>query len=227
MIYISISRHTAIRLFIIVLLSVFMAACGGGSESSNSSASQNTNEYDTEQPVEQLITISLNPQSQSVNQNVPVTFTVSASGEALTYQWRKDGKSIQNAIQSSFVIESSSLADYGTYDVVISNGESSVTSLTALLVVQSDVTFSVALNWDIPFYREDGSDLEIYEIDGYVVAYGTEEQNLDSVINVLGGQKAGLVVGNLIASTYYFAIATVDSDGVRGAYSEVIEQSVL
>jgi hypothetical protein len=226
--YKSITGFSAIRLFIIALLGVCLTACGGGeSKSSILSASKNTNNNDFEQATEQVVTISSNPQSQSVTENLLVTFSVSASGEDLAYQWRKDGQLILGATQSTLVILSVSVSDYGVYDVVVSNSESSATSLSAVLISQNNVQSSVSLEWDIPYQREDGSDLEVYEIDGYVVIYGTDAQNLNSVISVFGGEETSFVIKNLPANTYYFAIATVDSKGVQGVYSEVIEQSVL
>jgi hypothetical protein len=225
----SITGCNPIRLFILVLFSVMLIACGGGGEAktSSKSSSQHSNSNDFEKTEEQIVTISSNPRTQSVDENQLVTFSISASGGDLVYQWRKDGQSILGATQSTLIIASASVSDYGVYDVVVSNSESSATSLSALLTIQADVKFSVSLAWDIPQQREDGSDLALYEIDGYIVIYGTDAQHLDSTINISGGQETRYVIENLSANTYYFAIATLDSTGVRGAYSELMKQSVL
>jgi len=230
MIYKIITENNYIRFFIVALLSVFLIACGGGKANSSSSISlpsQGSNDNDLEQPVEQVLTITTDPQSQTVNENVSVTLSVSALGENLAYQWRKDGQPILGASLSVLVIASVSESDHGVYDVVVSNSESSETSLSALLTVLNNMTSSVALTWEVPLQREDGTDLEVYEIDGYVVAYGTDANNLDSAVSVSGGWETSFVVEDLPANTYYFAIATVDSKGIQGAYSGVIEQSVM
>ena len=86
---------------------------------------------------------------------------------------------------------------------------------------------SIELNWDIPELREDGSDLEIYEINGYKIVYGKDENNLNSEVSIEGPSNNKVVIDELDAGTYYFAIATVDSDGTQGAFSDHIEQVVL
>lgn len=48
------------------------------------------------------------------------TFSVTATGTALTYQWRKAGIAISGATSSSYNIAIVSFADVGNYDVVIS-----------------------------------------------------------------------------------------------------------
>ena len=94
-------------------------------------------------------------------------------------------------------------------------------------VVEEPVLSSVELSWDIPVLREDGSDLELYEINGYVIKYGTDASNLSSTINVDGPSYNSVVIDELDSGTYYFAIATVDSDGIQGSYSAQLEQDVL
>lgn len=86
---------------------------------------------------------------------------------------------------------------------------------------------SVSLSWGIPLKREDGSDLELYEIDGYVVAYGTDANNLDNTIDITGAGETQVVITDLPVDTYYFAIATVDNLGVTGNFSDVIAQQVM
>jgi hypothetical protein len=65
------------------------------------------------------------------------SFAVSASGTALTYQWRKDGIGINGATGSSYTIASVTAADIGHYNVVINGSCGSVTSSAALLAVNA------------------------------------------------------------------------------------------
>ena len=59
----------------------------------------------------------------------PLTFNVRSAGALpLSYQWRKNGATISGATDRTFVIASSVTGDSGAYDVVISNGEGSVTN---------------------------------------------------------------------------------------------------
>lgn len=94
-------------------------------------------------------------------------------------------------------------------------------------VVSVPARANVSLNWGIPLHREDGSELELYEIDGYVVAYGTDAENLDNTVDVTGAAETSLVISDLPLDTYYFAIATIDNEGVVGNFSDVIAQQVM
>jgi hypothetical protein len=75
------------------------------------------------------------PQSQTNIINTYVTFTVSAFGDALSYQWRFNAEDITDATASSYTIDSVGTTDTGDYDVVITNSFGSVTSMVASLTV--------------------------------------------------------------------------------------------
>ncbi|KZX78961.1 hypothetical protein A3715_09040 [Oleiphilus sp. HI0009] len=85
---------------------------------------------------------------------------------------------------------------------------------------------SISLSWDIPVEREDGSDLELYEINGYVIKYGSSAGGMANTINISGGNVTQYTLDNLNSGTYYFAIATVDSDDVQGEFSSTISAGV-
>ncbi|MGE0127439.1 MAG: putative Ig domain-containing protein [Blastocatellales bacterium] len=63
------------------------------------------------------------------------TFSVTATGTSLTYQWRKGGVNIAGATASSFTIASVKTSDAGSYDVIVSNACGTVTSTAATLTV--------------------------------------------------------------------------------------------
>lgn len=64
-----------------------------------------------------------------------ITFSVTATGTALSYQWRKGGVAIPGATGSSFTINSVQFADAGSYTVLVSNALSTATSAAAVLKV--------------------------------------------------------------------------------------------
>src|SRR5205823_12300444 len=64
--------------------------------------------------------ISVPPASQTVCAGGSVTFSVTASGSDLTYQWRKGGIAISAATGTSYTINPVALSDAGTFDVVVS-----------------------------------------------------------------------------------------------------------
>jgi PKD repeat protein len=70
-----------------------------------------------------------------------VTFSVVANGNpAPTYQWRKGGVNITGATGASYTIAVVALTDAGSYDVVVTNSQGSVTSTGAALTVNPALT---------------------------------------------------------------------------------------
>ncbi len=85
------------------------------------------------------------PASQSANPGYTVEFSVAAAGTApFSYQWRKDGAALAGATAASVTLTNVQRADAGPYDVVVSNGFGTVTSLVALLTV--NLAFPDAFN---------------------------------------------------------------------------------
>ena len=82
-----------------------------------------------------LPVITTQPANQSVTQGSPATFSVTATGTALNYQWQKNGTSIGGATAASYTISSTTTNDAASYSVVISNAVGSTNSATATLTV--------------------------------------------------------------------------------------------
>lgn len=74
------------------------------------------------------------PQSATVGEGSPVTFTVDARSVS-GYQWRFNGVDIPGATQSSYQIASVTPGDAGTYTVLVSNTNAGITSYPATLTV--------------------------------------------------------------------------------------------
>ena len=156
------------------------------------------------------------------------TFTLSVGvlgGGSLAFRWYKDGVVIEGATDSFFTIQSATQDDSASYMVRVSNSVGSVTSIPAVIEVEQlpAVTRDISLSWEIPLEREDGTPLELYEIDGYKIAYGTSASQLDTFVSVTGAAVTDYMFSSLLAGVYYFAIATIDSDGVQGRYSEPVQ----
>ena len=80
--------------------------------------------------------ISAHPQSAIVSPDVPVTFSVTASGVPLpTYQWRFNGNAVTGEVNPTYALPSVTSANAGLYDVIVSNTAGSVTSQVARLTV--------------------------------------------------------------------------------------------
>ena len=85
----------------------------------------------------------------------------------------------------------------------------------------------VTLSWNIPTKREDNTDLALSEIGHYIISYGTDSANLDQKIKIRNPNQVSLDITKLQSgATYYFAIATVDTEGTQGGNSEIISITI-
>jgi hypothetical protein len=85
------------------------------------------------------------PLSTTVTTGSLATFSVTAAGGAVKYQWLKDGAMVPGATDSQFAVVGAAAADAGGYAVVVSNGTSSITSRAATLTVVSPQRVPVIL----------------------------------------------------------------------------------
>ena len=83
-------------------------------------------------------TITSQPVSQTVPDNAGsnVTFSVAASGSfPLVFEWQKDGAALPGGTSGSYTVTNATMAQAGSYRVVITNSSGSVTSSVAVLTV--------------------------------------------------------------------------------------------
>jgi hypothetical protein len=92
------------------------------------------------------VAITNQPQNRTVAEAQSVVFSVGASGSPRSYFWRKNGSVIAGAIQATYTIPSVTLADAGTYSVIVSNSLGAVTSANATLTVLRDTNGPVLLS---------------------------------------------------------------------------------
>ncbi len=85
--------------------------------------------------------VTLQPQSQTIIAGSDATFTAAASSlSPLSFQWSRNGVILAGRTTAGLTIVSGQLADVGTYAVIISNSDGSVTSAPVSL----NVEFSLA-----------------------------------------------------------------------------------
>ena len=89
-----------------------------------------------------MITVHPDPQLLIVPEQ-SATFTVTATGSSLMYQWQKDGVDIATGANSAtYTIDMVAESDEGEYRCVVSNAANSVTSTAASLTVCKYVSAS-------------------------------------------------------------------------------------
>jgi formylglycine-generating enzyme required for sulfatase activity len=76
------------------------------------------------------------PQTRSVARGGTTTLFVSASGDDLSYQWKKNGVDIAGATSAGLPLQNATGADEGNYTVVITNSQGSVTSDPIVVAVK-------------------------------------------------------------------------------------------
>jgi hypothetical protein len=92
-------------------------------------------------PVTNAPAITREPQSRTNNAGTSASFTVSATGTALNYQWMKDGNNLYDGIKISgstaatLTLSGVLDLDAGAYSVLVANSLGSVTSIVATLTV--------------------------------------------------------------------------------------------
>jgi hypothetical protein len=93
----------------------------------------------TAQDVDTAPQVTLQPASKSVAITQPASFSVEAVGRApLTYQWRRDGVTIDGATQASYTIVPTTVDQGAVFDCVVTNELGSVASDAATLTVVVD-----------------------------------------------------------------------------------------
>ena len=89
------------------------------------------------------LSITNQPQSQTVNAGTTVTFTVGAGGVApFSYKWMFNSNAINGATNSSYSITNVQAANVGTYAVTVTNAYGSITSSNATLSLNTAPSIS-------------------------------------------------------------------------------------
>jgi hypothetical protein len=180
------------------------------------------------QPVQQVqpvkpLTLLQQPVSQVVSQGKPFTLKVSAqSSSALSYQWYRGEYAISGARSASYSVLYANPNDQGNYSVLIRNGNTSMRSRTALIQVVPPRKVSVELTWDTPELREDGSPLRQQDIQAYIIEFGRNYYHLDRQVKVKHQAINRYILQDIEPGLLYLRIATIDSSGFQGAFSQII-----
>jgi glucose/arabinose dehydrogenase len=182
-------------------------------------------------------TIVNHPLSQSIMETKPVTFTVSASGVGLTYQWQFNNVNITGATAATYTIPNVTNANAGAYKVVVTNTAGNVTSNPATLTVlpfSNAPTVSIVsplptLKWnadDVVHFEATATDTEDGTLPASAYSWSIDLFHEDipgAGHSHPGASPQGASAGNFTASNqgektpnvwYRFTVKVTDSNGL-------------
>lgn len=83
-------------------------------------------------------TITTAPQNATVNAGATATFTITAAGTGLTYQWTRNGRPLQGETNATLSIANAGTLSGGNYGVTVSNSTGIAAVAEARLIVNAD-----------------------------------------------------------------------------------------
>ncbi len=184
------------------------------------------------------------PSDVVLNEGESATFRISAGGDNLQYQWKKNGVDIPNTNSATYTIDNVSLSDVAEYSVTISNNYGSLTSKTAKLVILADGPFFgsplkvpalvEAENYDVGAngsaysdnsagnegnnYREDDVDIEA-KATGYSIGYTEADEYLNYGIEVVANGAYDFTFNTGSANDGKSFHIEIDGNDVTGSIS--------
>ncbi len=177
--------------------------------------------------VNQIVRITTQPSNQAVNEGVNVTLNVAASGTGpLSYQWYFNSQTLTGKTSAQLSLNNITTASAGNYYCVVSNAGSSATSSTATVSVAANASSSARISWAAPTTRANGTTLGANEISGYELFYSETAGGTMTQLMSLSASELSVVVSELGSGTHYFALATVDSNGVSSARSSTFSVTI-
>ena len=154
-----------------------------------------------------------------------------ANGDRLTFGIANEPKWAKFDAVTGTLSGTPAVTDVGKYSNIKISGSDgkSLTALAAFTISVNQVaaasTASVTLDWTAPTENTDGSILS--DLAGYTVRYGKSPSELTQILKVANAGLTSLVVDELSAGTWYFAISSFNRAGAESANSEVVSTNVL
>ena len=151
--------------------------------------------------------ITTQPADLTVSQGSSATFMVEATGlDPLSYQWQFNGTNISAATDTSYEILNAQPSDAGSYTVVITNADGSITSTQAMLTVGvspaiavqpadqtvvagSNATFMVTATGTSPLFYQ-------WQFNGTSLSGATSPVTTISGANTTNAGNYGVVIAN-------------------------------
>lgn len=166
--------------------------------------------------------ISTQPQNVVANVGATVSFSVQASGSNLSYQWRKNGSNVaSNGNAASYTISNVQTGDAGSYSVVVSNAQGSVSSNAASLTVNPGGVVTVSVSPSSVTLNSGATQQFSASVSGNsntAVSWSVVESGGGSI------SASGLYTAPASAGTYH-VLATSQADKSKTAQATVVVSS--
>jgi len=173
--------------------------------------------------VEMPPSIESQPSGSSIVIGDSLMLSVSASGESLSYQWKKNGSLITGATSASYTISIASESDAGEYQVVVSNAGGSMTSNPVDVSVSSAPALSVSTNL-ISITAGDDVVLTAIGLNGYynleTIRWYTTGYFYPSLLSP-GSSFSIYDASEYDEKTYWFEVETIEGDVIRSESFEL------
>src|SRR5437016_11347688 len=122
--------------------------------------------------MDQAPVITVQPESQSVGENNSATFSVTATGDNLVYQWAFNGHSIPDGTNATYTLTNAGSGNAGSYEVFVSNPAGFVAStLASLTAVGASLVAVITVQPVSQTVRENSGATCSVEAEGENLAY--------------------------------------------------------
>jgi hypothetical protein len=115
---------------------------------------------------------------------------------------------------------SANLGKYANVTIKVTDGKASASLAPYTLTVSKSATRSVTLTWTSPTQNTDGT--PITNLAGYRLHYGQASRSYSRSLNVPAAATHSVVIEDLAAGTWYFAIRSINKAGVASALSREV-----
>ena len=143
-------------------------------------------------------TITVHPSPQSVTEEDPASFSVTAVGDAvLTYQWKKDGSNIPGATSSTYSIAHTIPSDVGSYATRVINAYGYADSNSAPLTLTIDSPVIINQPYDTSAFT---GGTALLGVDASSVVGAMTYQWFKNNVGIVGATDATYTITNVVES---------------------------
>jgi len=213
------------RFLSVICCSILLSGCLGGSKSTTNNGGGSTGSVNI------APSISGSPQL-SLNTGQNYSFTPSANdanNDPLTFSVKNLPSWAQFNSATGQITGSPSSTQTGTYSnivVTVSDGKTS-TSLSFSITVTSNSTLAnVTISWSMPTNYTDGSFINISDIGGYRLYYGTSSTSMTLAADLNDPLLLTYTFNNLASGTHYFSISSYDTSGIESIHTAPVSINI-